>query len=339
MTSLERVKNAITGNPVDRIPCFPISIANACEIIGVKQRDYNLDPECMADTLIQFREKTGFDGIYVSRDNWVYHEALGGILTSPDDGESYSKNTVLQSMEDFHTLSVPDPWNTQGMEVILRAAKRVVDRVGNEYYIQANIDTGPFTLGGVLLGLERFLVDITSNDEGIINGYLSFCTDVVIAYGQAMLETGVHGIQFGDASASLVGPHYFEKYVLPWEGKVGDCFQGKDCDLWIHICGKTDQFLYYLRTVHFQGFEVDTHVPLPLARNLLGDEFALKGNLDTTFLLQETPEAIYNKTREIIKSGSFKTGIIMSPGCAVPRMTPLENLIAMKKACEDTMFL
>ena len=338
MTSLERTKKSIKGEPVDRIPCFPISIANACEITGVKQKDYSLNADCMADTLMRFRDKTGFDGIYVSRDNWVYHQALGGSLTFPEDDESYSKNTVLRSMDEFRSLSVPDPWNTPGMEIILQAATKVVDQVGNDYYVQANIDTGPFSLGGVLLGLEQFLIEITNEEEDNISEFLSFCTDVVIAYGKAMLETGVHGIQFGDASASLVGPHYFEKFVLPWEKKVGDLFHGKDCDLWIHICGKTDQFLHLLKSVDFQGFEVDTNVPMSLARELLGKDIALKGNLDTTFLLEETPEAVYKKTQEVIKNGNFTTGIIMSPGCGVPRMTPLENLVAMQKACEDYWF-
>ena len=49
----------------------------------------------------------------------------------------------------------------------------------------------------------------------------------------------------------------------------------------------------------------------------------------------KSPEAVYNATHEILRSGNFKTGIIMSPGCGVARITPLENLKAMVKACED----
>lgn len=335
MNALERTQAAVRGESIDRIPCFPISIASSCEILGVKQRDYSLNPEIMADTLLRFREKTGFDGIYVSRDNWVYHQALGGELTFPENDESYSKSPILQNISEFHKLDVPDPWNTPGMDTILQAAERVVKAVGNDFYIQANIDTGPFSLGGVLLGLEKFLTDLFTEEEERINEFLSFCTDVVIAYAKAMLQTGVHGIQFGDASASLVGPDLFEKYALPWEKKIGDLFADKPCDLWIHICGKTDQFLSLLKQVNFQGFEVDAKVPMPLARDLLGDSIALKGNLDTTFLLRQTPEEVYTATQEIIEGGQFNTGIIMSPGCGVPRMTPLENLRAMQRACKE----
>ena len=80
---------------------------------------------------------------------------------------------------------------------------------------------------------------------------------------------------------------------------------------------------------------MDAKVKMTEARRLLGDKIALKGNLDTTFLLKESAAAVYKETQEILRSGNFKTGIIMSPGCGVPRMTPLENLQAMTEACQD----
>jgi uroporphyrinogen decarboxylase len=335
MKALERTQRSIRGESVDRIPHFPIALATACEIVGVKQRDFSLEAEVMADTLIKFRDAVGCDGIYVSRDNWVYHQALGGELTFPEDDESYSKETVLDILDEYTDLQVPDPWQAPGMKTLLEAARNVVGRVGDRYYIQANIDTGPFSLGAVLLGVEKFLLTIMTEDEKKIHAFLEFCTDVVIAYGKAMIDTGVHGIQFGDSTASLVGEEHFRKFALPYEERAVKALIGKDCDIWIHICGKTDQFLGDLRQLPFQGFEVDAKVPMTVARNLLGEKIAIKGNLDTTFLLQESPQAVYDATLDILKSGEFKTGIVMSPGCAAPRMTPLENLVAMQKACED----
>lgn len=335
MTSLERIRKSIKGEKVDRIPAFPISLASTCQIMGVKQRDFSLNPDIMAETLIAFREKVGCDGIYVSRDNWVYHESLGGELLFPDNDESYSTQTVLKTMKEFTRLSVPDPWNAPGMRTLLTVARKIVKAVGDKYYIQANIDTGPFSLGGVLLGAEKFLLAIMTEEEPLVRDFLEFCTQVVAAYGKAMIETGVHGIQFGDSTASLLGPAHFERYALPWEKKAVESLNGKQCDIWIHICGKTDQFLHLLKTMDFQGFEVDAKVPMTLARKLLGKNIALKGNLDTAFLLKENPRTVYGATQEIIRSGGFDTGIIVSPGCGVPRMTPLENLVAMQKACED----
>jgi len=321
--------------PVDRIPTFPILLAPACQLIGVKQRDYSLDPDVMADTLLKARDLMDTDGIYVSRDNWVYHEALGGNLIFPEDDESYSKEPILESIKEFRKLRVPDPETAPGMKTLLAAARKVMAEVGDQYYIQANIDCGPFSLAAVLRGAEPFLLDLVTENEKDLHELLDFCTEVVIAYGQAMISTGVHGIQYGDSTASLISPEHYEKFALPYQQRSVDALAGKDCDIWIHICGDTAHLLHFLRPLNIQGFEVDAKVPMVTARRLLGDRIALKGNLDTTFLLKQSPDEIYAETQAILRSGDFKTGVIMSPGCGVPRMTSLENLRAIVKACED----
>jgi uroporphyrinogen decarboxylase len=275
------------------------------------------------------------DGIYVSRDNWVYHEALGGELIFPEDDESYSTKPILDSIDGFHRLRVPDPENAPGMKTLLAAARKVVAEAGDQYYIQANIDCGPFSLAAVLRGAQQFLLDLVTEDEKDLRALLDFCTEVVIAYGRAMIATGVHGIQYGDSTASLVGPEHYQKFALPYQQRSVDALAGNSCDIWIHICGNTEHLLQFLSPLNIQGFEVDAKVEMVTARRLLCEKIALKGNLDTTFLLKKNPDEIYQATLQILKSGEFKTGIIMSPGCGVPRMTPLENLTAMARACTD----
>lgn len=335
MTGLERTQRAIRMEPIDRIPTFPILIAPACQLIGVKQRDYSLDPGVMADTLLKARDLIGTDGVYVSRDNWVFHEALGGNLIFPEDDESYSKKPILDSIKEFRKLQIPDPETAPGMKTLLSAAGKVVREVVGQYYIQANIDCGPFSLAAVLRGAQPFLLDLVTEDEHDLHEFLDFCTEVVVTYGRAMISTGVHGIQYGDSTASLIGPEHYERFVLPYQQRSVGALAGKNCDIWIHICGNTEHLLHYLQPLNFQGFEVDAKVDMVTARRLLGDRIAIKGNLDTTFLLKQSPDEIYESTQQILRSGNFKTGIIMSPGCGVPRMTPLKNLQAMVKACED----
>ncbi|MCD6121239.1 MAG: uroporphyrinogen decarboxylase family protein [Spirochaetales bacterium] len=335
MNSLERTQKSIRGEKIDYIPNFPILLAPACQLLGVKQREYNLNSEVMAETLIRARDLIGYDGIYVSRDNWVCHEALGGELNFPEDDESYSKKTILNSVKEFTKLRVPDPEAAPGMKTVLAAARRVVKEAGDRYYIQANIDSGPFSLAAILRGAQGFLLDIVTEDEGLLKDFLDFCTEVVIAYGKAMINTGVHGIQYGDATASLINPEHYEKFALPYQKKTIEALSGRNCDLWIHICGDTRHLLHLVKNLNIQGFEVDAKVQMVTARRLLGDGIAIKGNLDTTFLLRESPDKIYKATQDILKSGNFKTGIVMSPGCGVPRMTPLANLKAMNDACKD----
>jgi len=335
MTGLQRTRAAMRGRVVDRVPTFPILIAPACQLTGVPQGRYMTDAQVMADTLLAAREMCGFDGIYVSRDNWVYHQALGGELTFPADDESFSRKPLLESIRDFRRLAVPDPSSAPGMTTLLSAARKVVEAAGDRFYVQANIDTGPFSLAAVLRGAQDFLVDLSTENEADLRDFLRFCTNVVVAYGKAMIATGVHGIQFGDSVASLVSPLDYERFVLPWQEAAVDALAGRDCNLWIHICGGTEHILHFLRRLPIQGFEVDAKVPMARARELLGEKIALKGKLDTTFLLQASPQEVRAACWRILEEKGMERGLVLSPGCGVPRMTPLANLRAMVEACKE----
>jgi uroporphyrinogen decarboxylase len=335
MNGLERTRRALRGQRVDRIPVFPILLAPACQLTGTRQGDYNRDPAVMTRTLIAARELCGFDGIYVSRDNWVCHQALGGDLVFPDDDESYAARPLLDGIDGVGDLTLPEPATAPGMSTLLAAAGLVMGAEGDKSYVQANIDTGPFSLAAVLVGTQEFLLALRTEEESALRPLLDFCTEVVIAYGLAMIAAGVHGIQFGDATASLVSAADYSRFVLPYQRRALEALGGRGCDLWIHICGRTGHLLPLLRELPFQGFEVDAKVGMPAARALLGPDIALKGNLDTTFLLQGSPAEIRSACRSILASGPFTTGMILSPGCGVPRMTPLANLRAMAAAAED----
>lgn len=334
MNSLERTRAAIRGEQVDHLPCFPVLIAPACQLTGTRQDEYSQNADILADTLIQARDLTGFDGIYVSRDNWILYEALGGEMIFPEDDEPNGKGILLESVMDFRKLSVPHPESAPGMRTVLSAARKVMERTGNDFYVQANIDCGPFTMAAILRGAQNFLLDIMMEDERKVHDYLEFCTEVVIAYGKAMISTGVHGIQYGDATAGLIGPELYEKFVLPYQEISLKALANPDTDLWVHICGDTRHILHLLRDLDFHGFEVDAKVNLGEARELLGGK-ALKGNLNTTFLLTESEESVYRATMDMMARDHFNTGLVVSAGCGVPRMTPLRNLRAMVRACED----
>ena len=220
MNALQRTQSAIHNGRVDRLPWFPILIAPACELTGVKQGEYSQNPDAMADTLIKARELTGADGIYVSRDNWVCYEALGGTMIFAEDDEPNGQGPLLECIADFRKLTVPDPESAPGMRTVLAAARKVVKAVGKDFYIQANIDSGPFSLAAILRGTQAFMMDLVTEDHHLVQSFLEFCTEVVIAYGKAMSACGVHGVQYGDSTASLVSPEHYRKFVLPLPGQI-----------------------------------------------------------------------------------------------------------------------
>lgn len=114
MKSLERVRRSIAGKKIDYLPFFPEVIAAACQMAGVNQSSYSKDSEIMANALIAVRERCDYDGIYVSRDNLVLHQALGGEVVFPVDDEPFSRQTLVGSVEEYRKLSIPSPEKAPG---------------------------------------------------------------------------------------------------------------------------------------------------------------------------------------------------------------------------------
>ena len=87
-----------------------------------------------------------------------------------------------------------------------------------------------------------------------------------------------------------------------------------------------------LKALNVQVFEVDTMVPLARAGQAL-TQCVIKGNLDTMTLRDSSDEEIYRATQTMITESGIQDRLIVSAGCGVPQMTPLENLQAMTRAC------
>lgn len=334
MTGYERIRHTIQGKGVEHPGSIFIATSVACRLAGVKLSDWSTQPKVLADTLIDFTKQCGCDGIYVTRDNLVVHEAMGGKVTFPDSADALGSEPILPRLKDFGRLSIPDPKEAAGMKTVIAAARRVLETVGQDYYVMANIDCGPFSTAANLRGVQNFMMDIMTEDPKLVHAYLAFCTDVVVAYGKAMQTTGVHGIQYGDSSASLLSPELFERFALPYQQSSIDQLKHDACDFWLHICGETSHLLPLLRTLNMQVFEVDAMVPLATAGQAL-PRCVLKGNFDTVTLQESSAEQVYRATQTMITASAIQERLIVSAGCGVPQMTPLENLQAMTRACRE----
>lgn len=339
--SVERIRRAINGEPLDYYPAILIALGVACELTHTKQRNYSTCPDVMADCLIKCADMTcGVDGIYVSRDNAVIHQAMGGEMVFPENAVGMKVGNILENIKDFEKLSVPDFETAPGSSTVIKAARKVVEEVGNKYYVMANIDSGPFSTAASLRGIQNFMMDIVTEDESLLKEYLDFCNELVVSYGKAMQKTGVKGIQYGESPASLISPELFEKYAFPYIQKSSKALCHKDVDFWLHICGNSKHLLPLLAVedLNVQVFEVDAIVDLAEAHKLLESKMALKGNLDTMFISSSTTNEVYNATREMIKESKLNTSLIVSAGCEIPRETPLENIKAMINACQCPLY-
>jgi uroporphyrinogen-III decarboxylase len=75
---------------------------------------------------------------------------------------------------------------------------------------------------------------------------------------------------------------------------------------------------------------------MPHAKRRVGNRLTLKGNLNTSMLVNSKPDEVYELTKEIVSQGKPGGRFILSSGCCLGRDTPPENMDAMTRACEDS---
>jgi len=233
----------------------------------------------------------------------------------------------------FRKLRVPDPESAPGMKTLLAAARRVVKEVGDKYYIQANIDCGPFSLAAVLRGAQQFMLDLVTEPERDLHELLDFCTEVVIAYGQAMIATGVHGIQYGDSTASLISPDQYREFVLPYEIEIAEKIRKNGALSLLHICGNVINALPDIAKCSADGFDLDYPVDLAEAFEMLLPDVAVKGNINPRLFMKGFSEELKQSCLQAKDIAADRIGYIMSTGCLVPRDSATESFHIMADVC------
>lgn len=334
MTGKERAFAVLSGKTPDRPPVFASTLAGAAWMRRVPQRLFHTKAEILADCVVTAARTLKLDGVYVSSDNWIAYEALGGEVVFPEDDEPWGKTVLMQDWSDLNRLRIPDPWKTGRMPVMLDAARKVVARAGEDLYIEANIDSGPFQLATTLRGAQQVMLDLEDNVQRV-RDLLEFSTQLTISYGKAMACTGVHGVQFGESSASLVGPRVFEDLILPYDQRVIAALKAQGVHAFLHVCGQSRQLLKGLARSCADCLEIDAMVDLSHVFSELGASICVRGNVDTMLLLNGPAERIQESAVACLTRSRAAGGrLILSPGCGVPKYTPQEHVLALVSAAE-----
>jgi MtaA/CmuA family methyltransferase len=333
----ERIEAVLAGRKPDRVPVLASSLANAVWLKKIPQHKFHSDAAVLARTVVDIAKEFGIDGVYVSSDNWIIHEALGGGVTFPDDDEPWGRGgPLLKDWRDFRSLEVPDPEKAGRMPLMLEAARRVVEEVGDRLFVEANIDSGPFQLFLTLRGSEAGCLEAVQEPDKV-HKFMEFASEVVIAYGRAMAGTGVHAIQFGESSASFVSPELYGDKVLAYDQRVIAALREEGVSVFLHVCGRSSHLDKLLADSGADCLEVDSPVDLENLFATVGSSMTIRGNIDTMLLQNGPVEAIAEAARACLETGTKPhRRFILSPGCGVPKYTPPEHVRILVEVAEQT---
>jgi len=324
MLPKELMKGALRFQDLPRVPVFPLCISWwAFDHFGYTVMDVFKNPEKGVDAQLKTLEILDFDAVESFWDWYCILGPLGCEMKIEEKGSPLVLDFPLKKPEELKKLSTPDFQKDWRVDSALKSAAFLKEKA-DDYYLFGTL-LGPFSLAGILRGLENLLLD-TLDRPDFVHDLMEFSRDIL--FEQAKLYAPyLDAIMYCDPSASgdLISPQATESFLIPCFKKLNQDTKNLGIDVLNHICGDTTKALDPIAELEADAFSLDFKVDLTTAREKIKDRMALIGNIEPSFLLDAESAEIEKLSRETLSKAGQK-GFVLSPGCDVPLESPIENV-------------
>ena len=328
MTGRERMLAVLAGQKTDHLPCMPITMMFAADILGVKYGQYVRDHRIMVDAQVKTAEMFGFDHVSAISDPACEASDLGANIQWYEDQPPaiIEDEALFADKSALVRAKAPDVIAGGRMENRVRGIELLRERVGKDLFVEGWVE-GPCAEAADLRGISRLMTDF-SDDPAFVHDLFDLTLETAIRFATAQIDAGADIIGVGDAVASLVGPRIYDEFVWPWEKRLVDSIHANGGKVRLHICGNTRRILDGMGRLGCDILDIDYPVAMEQARSHTGPQQTLAGNLDPVRDVRNgSPETIA-QTLEALRQKAGE-GWIVAAGCEIVRDTPHKNVRAM----------
>lgn len=327
LTKRERVKAALAGGPVDRIP------------IGLWRHfpDIDLDPTALAEALLDFHRRYDLDFIKVMP-NGVYCVEDWGCETAYPGGWSGARTCVrhaVQRIEEWSRLRPLDP-SAGALGRELACLRAVCAGRGDGAPVLQTIFS-PFTVARKVAGPD-LVRETMARDPGRLHAALDRIAATVGAYVLACLGAGADGIFFASQAATpeVLTLEEHARFVEPYDLQVLAMARDRGAINLLHLHGDRPYLSRLAATYPVDALNWhDRRTSPSLAQASAQVSQALVGGLDERgAMLTAAPDEVRAQVHDAITQCGGRR-LIVGPGCVLDLRVPEENLAAARAAVED----
>jgi len=328
MKSRERILAHLGGGPVDHLPCMPITMMFATDLIGQPYGKYAADHRVLVEAQLRVAEAFGIDHVSCISDPAREAADCGAVVQFYDNQPPaiVEDQARLTEKTGLAGLRVPDPLGGGRMHDRVKAAALFKEKVRGERLIEGWIE-GPCAEAADLRGINNLMLDFY-DDPKFVRDLFEFIVELELRFARAQIEAGIDLMGVGDAAASLVGPRIYEEFVWPYEKKMVEGLHALGTKVRLHICGNTRSILAGMGKLGCEIVDLDYPSPLRDGRAAMGPHQLLLGNVNPVKVLQDgTPASVAEALAECHRQAGPR--YIVGAGCEVPRETAHDNLRAL----------
>jgi uroporphyrinogen decarboxylase len=327
MTKRERVRAALAGQPVDRVPIslwrhFP---------------DLDTNPTALAQAMLAFHRRYDLDFIKVMP-NGVYCVEDWGCETTYQGGSTGARTCVrhaVQRIEDWSTLRPLAP-SAKGLarELSCLAAVRT-GRPDDAPVLQTVFS--PFTVARKLAGAD-LVRETMARDPPRLHAAMEVISATFEAYVAACVEAGADGLFFATQAATpeVLSLEEHRTFVEPYDLRVLRAARESGAIVLLHLHGDRPYLANLAAAYPVQAVSWHDRRTRPsLAEAIVQVSQALVGGLDERgSMITDTPEAVRAQVQDAVAQCGGRR-LVVGPGCVVDLRVPEANLAAAREAVED----
>jgi uroporphyrinogen decarboxylase len=319
---------ACRGLPVRRTPVWLMRQAGRYlpEYRQVRSRYGFLEvcktPELAVEVTLQPVDRLGVDAAILFSDILIPVEAMGlplAFTPAPVLAQPVRTEAAVAA------LRVTDPEETtpfvlEAIRLLRRALSGRVPLIG--------FGGAPFTLACYMIegqGSRQFLTvkRMMYQEPDLFRQLLDKVTEASIRYLKAQATAGAEAIQIFDTWGGILSPADYQRFVLPFSRRLFDALADTGVPL-IHFVKGAGTMLDLVRQAGGDVIGLDWMVGLDRARDMLGPEVAVQGNLDPTLLLGNR-DGIAREVQRILTENAARPGHIFNLGHGILPEVPVEN--------------
>jgi uroporphyrinogen decarboxylase len=325
---------ACRRQPVDRVPVWLMRQAGRYmpEYRALRADRTILElcrtPELAAEVTLQPINRFDLDAAIIFADILLPLEPLG-VGFHFAQGEGPVIENPLRSPEDVDALKSFDP--AVGLGYVLEAIK-IARRELDGRVPLIGFAAAPFTLASYMIeggGSKNYLLmkSFMWGHPEAWDRLMRHVSEMTRDYLAAQIEAGAQAVQLFDSWVGCLSPEDYRRFVLPHSARVLESLAEYGVPR-IHFGTNTATLLEAMKEAGSEVIGVDWRLPIGRAREIIGPDFAVQGNLDPVLLLAPR-DLLVERVKGILEQADAGNGYIFNLGHGVLPPTPMENVDAV----------
>jgi uroporphyrinogen decarboxylase len=332
----ERFLRACRRESVDRPPIWMMRQAGRSlpEYRKLKEKHTFLElaqtPELAAEVTLQPIRRFQFDAAIIFSDILVVPEAMGLPYRFRETG-GVEMEFPIRSEADIRKLS--DSAIEEKLHYVADAV-RLVKRGLKGQTALLGFAGSPWTLANYMLdgGSAREhtrALALFRENRPLFELLCEKLTSAVINFLRLQIRAGADAVQIFDSLGGILPEDQFRDASAVWMREIVAALAQ---EVPVIVFSKSSRDWRSLASIGADVVSVDYGTTLTEARRRLGGGFALQGNLDPTFVVNDTPEVIRGKVNALLEEMREEKGYIFNLGHGLLPSSRLENVQAIVEA-------